>query len=156
MALSADDLPSTTLSPCRQDNVRTGLSCDHCFGRRWDSPLVAMRRNSPSEGTNNVFPRFLESTVAGMAAGALATEKVKKESVCLRNKRLLVEINEQSQIDWWTFGHQGRLDRHPCFWRPPDEPGKNSTQTSRTPQSAFFQASLLLPQTGPWKKDCRS
>ena len=56
-------------------------------------PLVCI-----STGTNNVFPRFLESTVAGMAAGALATEKVKKESVCLRNKRLLVEINEQSQI----------------------------------------------------------
>ena len=42
-------------------------------------PLVCI-----STGTNNVFPRFLESTVAGMAAGALATEKVKKESVCLR------------------------------------------------------------------------
>ena len=51
-----------------------------------------------STGTNNVFPKFIESTVAGMAAGALAVKKVQQELVCLRNKRLLLEINGKAQI----------------------------------------------------------
>ena len=58
-----------------------------------DIPLVCI-----STGTNNVFPEFLESTVAGIAAGALAMGKVTRESVCLRNKRLLLHVNGVEEI----------------------------------------------------------
>ena len=58
-----------------------------------DIPLVCI-----STGTNNVFPEFLDSTVAGMAAGGLAMGKVTRESVCLRNKRLLLNVNGAEEI----------------------------------------------------------
>ncbi len=60
------------------------LVANNCGG----IPMVAL-----STGTNNVFPRFQEATVAGMAAGLVARRAV---SVCegtQRNKVLRVEIN---------------------------------------------------------------
>lgn len=41
-----------------------------------------------STGTNNVFPRMIEGTLAGLAAGALATGRVSAEEACRRSKRL--------------------------------------------------------------------
>ena len=51
------------------------------------TPLVTL-----STGTNNCFPEFREATIAGMAAGLVATGAVPQQEVCLANKALLVEI----------------------------------------------------------------
>lgn len=52
------------------------------------TPLVTL-----STGTNNCFPEFREATIAGMAAGLVATGAVLKREVCRTNKALLVEMN---------------------------------------------------------------
>ena len=51
-------------------------------------PLVPI-----STGTNNVFPYMVEGTVAGLAAGVVASGKVDVESVTTRTKRLQVSID---------------------------------------------------------------
>jgi predicted polyphosphate/ATP-dependent NAD kinase len=48
-----------------------------------------------STGTNNVFPEFHEGTLAGYAAGLLATGKIRRETACWRSKILLVRRNGQ-------------------------------------------------------------
>jgi ATP-NAD kinase. len=44
-----------------------------------------------STGTNNVFPELREATVAGLAAGLVATGRVAADEVCRRNKVLVVD-----------------------------------------------------------------
>lgn len=61
------------------------LVADRCA----DIPLVAL-----STGTNNTFPRFQEATVAGIAAGLVATGAVSVSAATRRNKVLRVEIDE--------------------------------------------------------------
>ncbi len=51
-------------------------------------PLVPI-----STGTNNVFPFMVEGTIAGLAAGVVATGAVDPERVTRRTKRLEVEEN---------------------------------------------------------------
>jgi predicted polyphosphate/ATP-dependent NAD kinase len=51
-----------------------------------DVPIVPL-----STGTNNVFPELREATVAGLAAGLVATGRVPAAAVCRRNKILVVE-----------------------------------------------------------------
>ena len=51
-------------------------------------PLVAL-----STGTNNVFPAVREATIAGLAAGLVATGRVGAEDAFERNKVLRVEID---------------------------------------------------------------
>lgn len=46
-----------------------------------DVPLVSI-----STGTNNVFPTMIDGTVAGVAAGLVATGRVEADSVCTRTK----------------------------------------------------------------------
>lgn len=58
-----------------------------------DTPMVPI-----STGTNNVFPRMTEGTLAGLAAGALATGEVTVEQVCRRSKRLEVLV-EGEMVD---------------------------------------------------------
>ena len=41
-----------------------------------------------STGTNNVFPTFVEASIAGAAAGLIASGKMKAESNCLRCKQI--------------------------------------------------------------------
>jgi predicted polyphosphate/ATP-dependent NAD kinase len=53
-----------------------------------ETPLVAL-----STGTNNVFPEIREATIAGLAAGLVAMEKVRLKDVSLRNKVLRVDMN---------------------------------------------------------------
>jgi predicted polyphosphate/ATP-dependent NAD kinase len=52
-----------------------------------DVPLLAV-----STGTNNVLPEFVEGTVAGMAAGALAAGQVARETVAVRAKWLEIAL----------------------------------------------------------------
>ncbi|MDA1297871.1 MAG: NAD(+)/NADH kinase [Chloroflexi bacterium] len=53
-----------------------------------DVPIVPI-----STGTNNVFPRMTEGTLAGLAAGAIATGVVSVEEACRRSKRLDVIVD---------------------------------------------------------------
>ncbi len=53
-----------------------------------DVPLMPL-----STGTNNVFPESREATVAGLAAGLVATGKVPAAETTLRNKILRLEVD---------------------------------------------------------------
>ncbi|MBJ7600360.1 MAG: ATP-NAD kinase [Candidatus Nephthysia bennettiae] len=53
-----------------------------------DVPLVAV-----STGTNNVFPSMVEGTVAGLAAGLVATGQVAAAAVSRRSKRVEVSVD---------------------------------------------------------------
>lgn len=57
------------------------------------TPLVAI-----STGTNNVFPAMMEGTVAGMAAGLVATSKVPVGDVTRPRKRVEVRIGDREDI----------------------------------------------------------
>lgn len=52
-----------------------------------------------STGTNNVFPRFVEATVAGQAAGLVATGQVALEEVADTAKRIEVRVEGEDQLD---------------------------------------------------------
>jgi predicted polyphosphate/ATP-dependent NAD kinase len=53
-----------------------------------DTPITAL-----STGTNNVFPRVCETTVAGLATGLVAMDQVRLSDSVFRNKILCVELN---------------------------------------------------------------
>ncbi|MBI2964748.1 MAG: NAD(+)/NADH kinase [Chloroflexi bacterium] len=53
-----------------------------------DVPIVAI-----STGTNNVFPDMVEGTIAGLAAGAVATGIASADRVCRRSKRLDIYVD---------------------------------------------------------------
>src|SRR4051794_13912215 len=55
-----------------------------------DAPVVAV-----STGTNNVFPRFVEATVAGEAAGLVAAGHVRLDEVSRPAKVVEVEIDDE-------------------------------------------------------------
>ena len=52
-----------------------------------------------STGTNNVFPQMTEGTLAGMAAGAIASGMVRWQDVCRRSKRLDVYVDGERHDD---------------------------------------------------------
>ncbi|MBD3646068.1 MAG: NAD(+)/NADH kinase [Pseudomonadales bacterium] len=49
-----------------------------------------------STGTNNVFPWMLEASVAGAAAGLIASDKLDAETHCRRCKQIHVEVNGET------------------------------------------------------------
>ena len=55
-------------------------------------PLVPI-----STGTNNVLPSFIEGTIAGLAAGALATGRIPLQRIAIRHKWLEVRVNGASR-----------------------------------------------------------
>src|SRR5437588_11781315 len=55
-----------------------------------DVPLLAL-----STGTNNVFPAVREATIAGLAAGLVATGSVPAQTACVRAKRLEVRAGDR-------------------------------------------------------------
>jgi len=56
-----------------------------------------------STGTNNVFPSMLEATVAGLAAGLVATGAVARETACVRSTALEIlvdgEVTDLALVD---------------------------------------------------------
>jgi predicted polyphosphate/ATP-dependent NAD kinase len=56
--------------------------------RAGDIPITAL-----STGTNNVFPAMREATIAGLAAGLVATGQIPAEASSTRNKVLRVDVN---------------------------------------------------------------
>ncbi len=59
-----------------------------------DVPLIAM-----STGTNNVFPRFVEATVAGEAAGLVAAGRVRLDEVATVAKVVEVAVEGDDRVD---------------------------------------------------------
>lgn len=55
-----------------------------------ETPLLAI-----STGTNNVLPYFVDGTIAGMAAGAVAQGIVPREQAGYRSKRLAIVLDDQ-------------------------------------------------------------
>jgi len=53
------------------------------------TPLLAV-----STGTNNVLPSFVEPTIAGMAAGAVATKRVPLQEAAARQKWIEVQVDD--------------------------------------------------------------
>lgn len=77
-----------------------GVSCAIVIGGDGTSRVVAKgSANMPliplSTGTNNAFPRFLESTLAGLAAGYYAARRFDWETFSLPTKRLNLYRNGQ-------------------------------------------------------------
>jgi hypothetical protein len=73
--------------------VQLGVDCLVVMGGDGTSRIVAKAcANLPllpvSTGTNNVFPRMIEGTLAGLAAAAIASGTVKPEQVCRRAPQL--------------------------------------------------------------------
>lgn len=65
-----------------------GDGTNRAFALGWqDAPLVPV-----STGTNNVFPTMVEATVAGSAAGLVATGRAPLEAVARQSKAIHVEI----------------------------------------------------------------
>ncbi len=68
-----------------------GDSTNRAFVKGWsDAPLIPI-----STGTNNVFPRLIEATIAGAAAGLVALGKVRLEECAQRAKTIRVEIDDE-------------------------------------------------------------
>lgn len=62
------------------------------FTRKWpDAPLIPL-----STGTNNVFPQLIEATVAGAAAGLVATGRLPLSDIATRAKTIAVEVDGES------------------------------------------------------------
>ena len=69
--------------------VLGGDGTNRAVARIWpDAPLVPL-----STGTNNVFPRLVEPTVAGAAAGLVASGAVRLDEVATRAKCVRIEID---------------------------------------------------------------
>ncbi len=68
-----------------------GDGTNRAFAKGWqDAPLVPI-----STGTNNVFPGLVEGTVAGAAAGLIATGKIQIEKVSNQVKATTIEIEDE-------------------------------------------------------------
>jgi hypothetical protein len=61
-------------------------------GRSGDVPLVSL-----STGTNNAFPRPVEPTVAGLAAGLVATDDGCRRAATTRAKKLVVRAGDRAE-----------------------------------------------------------
>jgi len=75
-----------------------GVKCIITFGGDGTNRVVAQGAGEVpllpiSTGTNNVFPVMVEGTVAGLAAGLLATGAVRPEQALVRAKKLVIYIN---------------------------------------------------------------
>lgn len=57
-------------------------------------PLVPI-----STGTNNVFPANTEGTLAGIAAGSVATGLISRDEVCRRSKRIDIYVDGERRDD---------------------------------------------------------
>jgi predicted polyphosphate/ATP-dependent NAD kinase len=73
---------------CQVILVLGGDGTNRAVASAWpDAPLIAV-----STGTNNVFPSLLEATVAGAAAGLVASGCVRLSEVARQRKRISVQI----------------------------------------------------------------
>lgn len=70
-----------------------GDGTNRAFALGWrDAPLIPM-----STGTNNVFPMLLEATIAGAAAGLIASGKVSFDEVSTQHKVIQVAVDGERE-----------------------------------------------------------
>ena len=68
-----------------------GDGTNRAFALGWpNAPLIPI-----STGTNNVFPRLMEATLAGAAAGLIATGQLALQEVAERQKAIHVEVADE-------------------------------------------------------------
>ncbi len=92
-----EDSPADTLRAVRF-MVEQGVGAIMVLGGDGTNRLVARVAGdvpllSLSTGTNNVFPAVREATIAGLAAGLVATGRVDLKEACYRNKALRLVVN---------------------------------------------------------------
>ena len=92
-----EDSPADTLRAVRL-MAEQGVGAIIVLGGDGTNRLVARAAGSVplvslSTGTNNVFPVMREATIAGLAAGLVATGQVEIGEACYRNKVLRLEVN---------------------------------------------------------------
>ena len=69
-----------------------GDGTNRAFAKGWlEAPLIPV-----STGTNNVFPRMMEGTLAGAAAGLVASGRLSVADVSSQAKRIRVEVEGQA------------------------------------------------------------
>ena len=95
MAIDGREEDSTRAARAMAD---MGVSCIVTLGGDGTNRAVAKGSGSVplvpiSTGTNNVFPYMVEGTVAGLAAGVVASGRVDVESVTVRTKMLRVSVD---------------------------------------------------------------
>ena len=73
---------------CAAVLILGGDGTNRAFSLGWpDAPLIPV-----STGTNNVFPHLLEGTLAGAAAGLLASGRIELPAVAARQKAIQVQV----------------------------------------------------------------
>lgn len=95
MLVQADQSDSTKAAGMMAER---GVSCLVTLGGDGTNRAVAKANGAIpvipiSTGTNNVFPAMVEGTIAGMAAGLVATGKVDVDDVTIQTKRLDVYVD---------------------------------------------------------------
>jgi hypothetical protein len=95
-----------------------------------DVPLVAV-----STGTNNVFPTMVDGTVAGLAAGLVATGAVDAGRVARRAKRVEVQVRGAGMADF------ALIDAAAC---------SDAFVGSRAIWDAARVRALVLTRAAPW------
>lgn len=121
-------------------------------------PLVAL-----STGTNNAFPEIREATIAGLAAGLVATGAVARELGTTRNKVLRVRMNGEERdlalVDVCVSSDQWTGAR--ALWKPEDLTELFVTTARADAIGLSSIAGLTRPveraaRCGVWLKLCRA
>ena len=102
LEMPVDGVPGDTLLAVRQMR-ESGVQVIVVLGGDGTHRLVAHECGSiplvcVSTGTNNAFPQHYESTIVGLAAGAMAMGGVSVETACRRSKRFACTIDGAPQI----------------------------------------------------------
>ena len=84
-----------------EEMQKAGVKCIIILGGDGTNRVASKRvHETPmlpvSTGTNNVFPQMIEGTLAGLAAGALATGSIALDKACRRSKKFEILINGKS------------------------------------------------------------
>lgn len=84
--------------------VEAGVDCIFALGGDGTSRAVAKGNMTIpilplSTGTNNVFPYMMEATVAGLAGGLVASDRISRERACYRSPFLEVLDEDGSPFD---------------------------------------------------------
>ncbi len=87
----------------------------HCDA---DVPICTL-----STGTNNVFPKMQEATIAGLATGLVATGQIEDKAVLRREKNLRVSLNGEPEDEYALVDVAMTSERFVgarALWRPAD------------------------------------
>ncbi len=75
---------------CRVFIILGGDGTNRIVARRFPDAIILPL----STGTNNVFPTFVEASIAGAAAGLIASQRIDFEHLCQRCKQIHVSVED--------------------------------------------------------------